>query len=222
MEVAREKDIIVFSDEVYRPLFHSISPMDPEFPPSVLSMVYTKTIATGSLSKAYALAGIRIGWIASRSPQIIEACAQARDYTTISVSQIDDQVASFALDPDCVHNLLGRNIKLAKANLEILEKFIEQHRWACDWVKPLAGTTAFVRFSSQGQPVDDVAFCKSLLEKTGVMFCPGSRCFGDGVMFNGYVRIGYVCETQVLMEGLDELRGFMKKEYRTVSVIEDS
>ena len=173
-------------------------------------------MATGSLSKAYALAGIRVGWIASRSPQIIEICASARHYTTISVSQLDDQIASFALSADCIHNLLSRNIKLAKTNLTMLENFIEQHRWACDWTKPIAGTTAMVKFSKQGQEVDDVAFCKSLLEKAGVMFSPACLCFGDGQYFKGYVRIGYVCETEVLERGLVELRAFMKGAFQHV------
>jgi len=214
VDVAREHDIFILSDEVYRPLFHSISPMDKDFPPSIISLAYHKAIATGSLSKAYALAGIRTGWIASRSPEVIESCANARDYTTISVSQLDDQVASFALDPSCVHNLLGRNIRLAKTNLDILNDFIEQHRWLCEWVKPIAGTTAFVKFSREGRAVNDVEFCKLLQEKTGVMFCPGSRCFGEE--FRGYVRMGYVCETEVLSDGLAVLKEFLRDEYRSV------
>ena len=195
--------------------------MDPDFPPSILSLPYAKSIVTGSLSKAYSLAGIRVGWIASRSHDILDACAQARDYTTISVSQIDDQIAAFALSQNCIHALLSRNIKLAKQNLEILERFVESHRWACEWVKPVAGTTAFIKFSMMGSPVDDEAFCKALMEQTGVMLCPGSRCFGDGKDFAGYVRFGFCCETQVLQEGLEILAAFMKKGYKKLSVRED-
>jgi len=168
------------------------------------------------MSKAYSLAGIRVGWIASRSPEILEACAQARDYTTISVSQIDDQIASYALHPDCIHSLLGRNIQLARKNLEILDRFVEQHRWACEWIKPVAGTTAFVKFSREGSEVDDVAFCKALQEEKGVMFCPGSLCFGNGTDFKGYVRIGFVCETDVLTEGLKQLKAFMRERYKAI------
>ena len=113
------------SDEVYRPLFHGISPMDPEFPSSILSMGYTNAIATGSMSKAYALAGIRVGWVASRNKDIIEKCQVARDYTTISVSQLDQSVAAFSLDQDTIHALLSRNIQLAKANLELLDHSTE-------------------------------------------------------------------------------------------------
>lgn len=193
--------------------------MDPQFPPSLLSFGYEHTIATGSVSKAYSLAGLRVGWIASRSHSLIESCANSRDYTTISVGQIDDAVASFALAPECIHNLLKRNLELARTNLAILEKFIDSHRWACEWVKPKAGTTAFVRFTKMGKPINDVAFCETLQEKSGVMFVPGSRCFGGGEEFHGYVRIGYVCETEVLEKGLEALRTFMEDEYEDVPSI---
>lgn len=216
VEIAREHSLIIFSDEVYRPLFHSTSPSDPEFPPSILSLGYEKAIATGSLSKAYSLAGVRIGWIASRSREIIETCATARDYTTISVSQLDDQVASFALDSNCVHSLLRRNIDLAKRNLDALESFIEKHRWACEWVRPKAGTTAFIKFSKMGKAVDDEVFCTMLLEKTGAMLSPGRKCFGNGVDFKGYVRFGFVPHAEVLDGGLEALRKFLENWYEDV------
>lgn len=221
IELAGEHDLIIHSDEVYRPIFHSISPSAPEFPPSILSLPYAKTIAIGSLSKAYSLAGIRVGWIASRSPDILEACSQARDYTTISVSHLDDQIAAFALSPNTIHGLLHRNIELAKRNLEVLESFVENHRWACEWVKPVAGTTAFVKFSKMGSPVDDVAFCEALIEQTGVMLVPGSRCFGDGIDFRGFVRVGFCCETPVLEEGLEKLKQFMKLGYKKLPLAEE-
>ncbi|KAK4697436.1 hypothetical protein P7C71_g630, partial [Lecanoromycetidae sp. Uapishka_2] len=141
---------------------------------------------------AYSLAGIRVGWIASRSPEIIEACAQARDYTTIS---------------------------LAKRNLEVLDNFVDSFKWACDWVKPVAGTTAFVKFSKMGQEVDDVAFCEKLLQDTGVMLCPGSRCFGQE--FKGFVRFGFCCETNVLENGLEAMRIFMKRSYQTLPLADE-
>ena len=87
-------------------------------------MGYENTLITGSMSKAYSLAGIRLGWIASRSPSLIEEIASARDYTTISVSQLDDAVASYALSPSVLHSLLARNIQLAKTNISLLSTFI--------------------------------------------------------------------------------------------------
>ena len=218
LDLAATHDITILSDEVYRPLFHGITPMDKDFPPSILSMGYKNTICTGSLSKAYSLAGIRCGWIASRNPEIIETCAKARDYTTISVSQLDQQVAAFALDQDTIHALLGRNIALAKTNLQLLERFVVKHDEYCSWTKPVAGTTAFIKFEREGKAVDSVALCKSLYEKTGVMLLPGDRGFGEE--FKGYVRFGYVNKTEVVKEGLEQLRIWMRKEFDDIPLSE--
>ncbi|KAK3675216.1 hypothetical protein LTR78_004725 [Recurvomyces mirabilis] len=216
IEFAESNNIIVMSDEVYRPLFHGTTPMDAEFPPSILSLGYKNTIATGSMSKAYALAGIRTGWVASRNADIIEQCAVARDYTTISVSQLDQQVAAFALSPETIHRLLSRNIQLAKTNLELLERFVIKHDEYCSWTKPVAGTTAFIKFERDGKPVDAKVFCETVQEKTGVMFLPGD--FGFGEEWKGYVRVGYANKTEIVKDGLEELRKFMRKEYDDLPV----
>jgi aspartate/methionine/tyrosine aminotransferase len=220
MSIAREGGITVMSDEVYRPLFHSIGPMDEDFPPSAINMGYDKVVVTGSLSKAYSLAGIRTGWIACKNKTVIEACAGARHYTTISVSMLDQAVAAEALSENCIHALLGRNIQLAKTNLAILDKFIEDHRWACSWVKPVAGTTAFVKFAKTGKAIDDESFCETLQEKTGVLFCPGSKCFGASNDWKGHIRIGFCCETAVLEQGLAALRTFMEEDFDTVPTVQ--
>ncbi|KAH0537504.1 hypothetical protein FGG08_005722 [Glutinoglossum americanum] len=214
VDIAKSRDIIILCDEVYRPLFHSLPPTDPEAPPSILSMGYHKVIATGSLSKAFALAGIRVGWIASRDPSIIEACIKARDYTTISVSQLDDQVASFALSPGVIHNLLSRNMELAKTNLVILDEFVSKFSKTCSWIRPTAGTTAFVKFQKDGRAVDDQAFCKAVLDKTGVLLVPGDKCFGVAKGdFEGCVRIGYAGETEELVGALKLLEEFLETDF---------
>lgn len=233
IRVAKANNILLLSDEVYAPLYHGLASPS-EFPRSAVTLAseagYDNVVATGSMSKAWAMAGIRVGWAVSRSPVVREAVASARDYTTISVSQIDDQLARYALSPEVRPQLARRNVELARANLEILAGFVEGPvgREVCDWAKPTAGTTAFVRFfdrrrvagagsaglgsaDSRGQPVDDVAFCKELLDKTKVMFVPGSLCFGEGKDFQGYVRIGYVCHTDVLSQGLAALEDYVKQ-----------
>jgi len=216
VEFAQEKGIIIHSDEVYRPIFHSISPSDDDFPPSAINMGYDKVTVTGSFSKAYSLAGIRTGWIACKNKEIIEKIAEVRHYTTISVSQLDEAVAAEAVSDRCVHALLSRNIRLAKKNLELLSNFIDEHNWACSWIKPVAGTTCFVKFHKMGKLIDDTELCKRVLDKTGVMFVPGSKCFGDGKDFKGHVRMGFVCETEVLKDALEKMRGFMEDEYADV------
>jgi aspartate/methionine/tyrosine aminotransferase len=167
------------------------------------------------MSKAWALAGIRVGWIACRDADIIAQLASARDYTTISVSQLDDQVAQYALSPAVRPALLARNLELARTNLALLDRFVRDHADVCSWVKPTAGTTAFVRFTGKdGQPVDDVALSKDVLDKTKVLFVPGARCFGHGLGFEGYVRIGYVNRTEVLRKALERLGEYIAENLK--------
>lgn len=204
-QIAQEKDIILFSDEVYRPLFHGGASGEMEAPQPATTLGYEKSIVTGSMSKGYALAGIRVGWIASKDKSIVSSVMAARDYTTISVSQIDDQIARYALSPAVLPSLVDRNLTLARTNSRLVKEFIARYRSVCSWVEPTAGTTAFVRFSKDGKPVNDVDFCLDLLRKHNVLLVAGSKCFGSDQDFKGYVRMGYVCETEVLVEGLKRL-----------------
>lgn len=215
---AESQNLTIMADEVYRPIFHGIAPMDSEFPPSLLSLGYKNVIVTGSLSKAYSLAGIRVGWIATRNSQLMERFASARDYTTISVSRLDQAVAAFALSPETIHALLGRNIQIAKTNVALLEKWIVKHDEFASWEKPVAGTVGFVKFEREGKRIDSQAFCKDVQEKTGVMLLPGDVGFGEE--FKGYVRFGFVCQTQVLKDGLEALRVYMRKEFDDVPLCE--
>jgi aspartate/methionine/tyrosine aminotransferase len=180
-----------------------------------LSMGYKNVIVTGSMSKAYSLAGIRIGWIASRNEELVEKIASARHYTTISVSHMDEQVAAYALSSSTIHSLLARNIQLAKTNMALLEKFALKNEDECEWVKPVAGTTAFTKFHREGKPVDAVDFCKKLLEKAGVLFTPGS-CFGDE--WKGFVRVGFVNSTEIIEQGLNEATKFIRKNLDDVEL----
>lgn len=205
--------ITILSDEVYRPIFHGINPDHPDFPPSILAFGYENSIAVGSMSKGYSLAGIRVGWIASRSKSVIAKIAEVRHYTTISVSQLDSAVAAYALSPHTIHSLIARNLQLARTNLDILESWINEHKDICEWIKPLAGTTAFVKFTKgpKGQPVDAEELCRRLIVETGVLWVPGSHAFG--AEFVGYVRIGYVCETEVLVEGLEKTAHWLSSRF---------
>ena len=76
----------------------------------------------------------------------------------------------------------------------------------------MTGTTAFIRFHKNGEPVEDAEFCEDVIEKTGVLIVPGKRCFGNNKDFDGYVRIGYVCETDVLEQAIEQLKRYVEKE----------
>ena len=219
IDIAEERGITIMADEVFRPMFHSILPSDDDFPPSMVNLGYKKTVVTGSMSKAYGLPGIRVGWIASRDKDIIAACHKMRYYTTTTVSQLDEAVAAEALSDRCIHAILARNIASCQTNIESWQNFIDEHTWACSWVKPVAGTTAMVKFHKMGKPVDDEQFCLQLQDKAGVCVVPGSKCFGDGTNFRGHVRIGLGIEPEGVKASLAALRKFMEDEYESVPVV---
>ncbi|RPA97399.1 aminotransferas-like protein [Choiromyces venosus 120613-1] len=205
-------NVPILSDEVYRPLFHN-----PDIPaPASILDIYSHGIATGSLSKAYALAGIRVGWVAARQSRVIQACATARDYNTICVSMLDDAVAAYALSKGIVEKLLERNVALCKRNWSIVDRFfgsgggIDGVRFKTSYTRSSGGTILFVRLTDRdGVPIDDKSFCHDLHTRTGVLLVPGGFCFGSE--FKGYLRMGYACNTKVLEEGLEKIRNFLKE-----------
>jgi aspartate/methionine/tyrosine aminotransferase len=214
VKIARDHSIIILSDEVYYPLFHSVSPI----PPSIISLGYDKVVATSALSKAYSLAGLRVGWIASRDPSIIDLCVNSRSYALITMSRVDEHLASLALNPPTVQHLLDRNNTLSKRNLQVVQDFIDQHSSTCQWVQPVGAPIGFVKFVKDGKPINDVEFCTKLLEKKSVLLVPGSKCFGDGNEFQGYVRLGFGEETEHLKASLNAVHEFLEEEYGDLPV----
>lgn len=219
IEIAEEQGILIMADESYRPLFHSISPSSEDFPPSLINMGYNNVVVTGSISKAYGLRAIKAGWIASKNQDIINTCRQTRRYASLAASKLDESVAAETVSDRCIHALLGRNIRLCQTNLGLLQGFLDEHNWACSWVKPVAGTTAMVKFHKMGKPVDDEAFCLSLLEKAGLFICPASKCFGDSQKFRGYVRVAFGGPTSELKAALEAWTSYMEESYDVVPTV---
>lgn len=172
-------------DEVYR----GIDQADPRSTVSVADL-YDKGISTGSMSKAFSLAGLRLGWAVGR-PDLMHALTIHRDYNTISVGMIDDALAAIALES--ADALLERSRTITRTNLAILSQWLDTQP-LLDWVKPRGGTTALLKYDL---PMTSRELCVDLVEKTGVMLTPGSAL---GV--EGYLRIGYANSTEVLQEGL--------------------
>ena len=192
-QIARDVGAYVLCDEVYRGTGQTGDGMTP----SIVD-VYEKGIATAGMSKAYSLAGLRVGWIVAPS-EVTEKVLIHRDYDTISVGKINDHFAAMALENK--DRILARSHKITRDNLAILDTWvIDQTK--VSWVKPRAGTTAMLKVHV---PMTSREFCVDLLEKTGVMLTPG-----DAFDMEGYVRIGYSNNTDILKAGLERLGGYLK------------
>lgn len=195
VEIARACGAWILCDEVYRGT-------DQEGDGMTVSVadLYEKGISTGSMSKTYSLAGLRLGWIVAPQ-ELIHSVSIHRDYNTISVGMIDDHFASIALENRS--KILKRSHQITRTNLAILEEWINSEP-LISWVKPKSGTTALLRFNL---PISSEKFCIELLKSTGVMLTPGSA-----MDMEGYVRIGYSNSAEILSEGLKRLSGFLKDQ----------
>lgn len=193
VEIARKNDSYILCDEVYRGLNHKGN----NFSKSIAD-IYEKGISTGSVSKVFSLAGLRLGWIVAK-PDIIEKISVHRQYNTISVGILDDYFASVAIE---------NKEKIIKRNLE---QILKGKKVLLDWVnseehfrviEPQGGTTAFVGYDF---PVKSCQFCEKLQKDTGVMILPG-----ETLELDGYLRIGYGNNHKKLQQALEIVSGWIK------------
>ena len=192
--VARDAGAWVLCDEVYRGTDQQGQGMT-----ASMADIYEKGISTASMSKAYSLAGLRLGWIAAPD-ELIEEVMIHRDYDTISVGMINDHFATLALEN--YDRLLQRSRRITRGNLAHLATWIAREP-KLSWIKPESGTTALVKLGLEMSSYD---FCVALLQQQGVMFTPGSA-----LGMEGYVRIGYANNPEILTAGLERVSDFLSR-----------
>ena len=192
-EVADSVGAYLLCDEVYR----GTGQVGDGMVPSIVD-IYHRGISTAGMSKVFSLAGLRVGWVVAPK-ELTEKIMIHRDYDTISVGMINDHFAAIALES--ASKVLARSQAITRENLAILDSWITNEP-RVDWVKPRAGTTAMLKLDI---PMSSREFCIDLLEKTGVMLTPG-----DAFDMEGYVRIGYANEREILEAGLSEMSAYLK------------
>ncbi len=193
-EIAKKSDAYILCDEVYRGLKHEGNP----FTESIAD-IYDKGISTGSMSKVFSLAGLRLGWIAANR-DVIDEVNHQREYNTISVGILDDYFAALAIENK--DKIIERNIEKVNTGKKILTDWLDkEQRVHC--VMPQAGTTAFVGYDA---PMKSTELCKKLQEETGVMLLPG-----ETMELDGYFRIGYGNNFEQLEAALGIFSEWLKK-----------
>jgi aspartate/methionine/tyrosine aminotransferase len=176
-EIAAERDIWLFADEVYRFLEH-----DPADRLPAACDIYPKAVSLGVMSKTFGLAGLRIGWIATRNREIYAAMANFKDYTTICNSAPSEWLSTFALRH--LDKVVERNRQIVRDNMVLLNNFFDRHAAKFQWHAPKAGAIAFPRLIT-GQNIDD--FCHDLVTEQGVLLLPATHFEYPGANF----RLGF-------------------------------
>ena len=198
VEIARSVDAYVLCDEVYRHLTQ-----DDAWSESIVD-IYEKGISLGSMSKAFSLAGLRLGWVAPHDKAALAAMISHRDYNHISCGLFDEALATVALEHKDV--LLQRNRTIVRENLAILDAWVASQPHV-RYTKPQAGSTALVYYDYD---IPSRQLCHDMWHATGAFVVPGD-CFEQPCS----MRIGYACDQQVLRDGLkaiDEYFAILDKE----------
>jgi len=177
-EIAAEAGAHLLVDEVYRYLEY-----DPSGRLPAGADALANGISLGVMSKSFAMAGLRIGWLATRDRDLLARCAAFKDYTSICSSAPSEILALIGLRArDAV---LDRSRAIVAANLERLDAFFDGWADRFAWTRPQAGPVGFARLTVPGVSIDDWA--AGLVETEGVLLLPGSL-FGYG---GNHFRLGF-------------------------------
>ena len=197
--IAAESGAYLLVDEVYRNLEFDESDRLP-----ASADVLDRGISLGVMSKAYALAGLRIGWLATHDRDLLARLMAFKDYTTICSSAPSEILSIVALRAR--ERVLARSRGIIAANLELIDAFFDDWADRFTWVRPRAGSIGFARLTVPGVRIADWA--AELVQTEGVLLAPGSVFEYPGNHF----RLGF--GRTDLPEALGRLEAFAERTLR--------
>lgn len=188
LEAAERSGAWILADEVY-----AGAELEGGRTPSFLGLA-ERVVATGSLSKAYGLPGLRLGWAVA--PAAFAARLWARtDYTTIAHGPLTEYLATLALEPETRDRILDRSRRILRGNIAIVDDVLGG---VTTFRRPDAGAIVWLRYAPD---VPSAELAERLRAEHDVLVVPGSQ-----FDMEGYLRVGYGGETGALREGLSRVR----------------
>lgn len=181
----------LMADEVYR----GATRISDEENPSFYGR-YDKVLAIGSMSKAYGLPGLRIGWVVGLVDTIDEIWAR-HEYTTISATMLSNKLAAIALSPDVRPRLLQRTREYIRRGYLVLQEWMDSHANMFSLTPPDAAAIAFIRYHLE---VNSTVFAERLCQEKSVFIVPGDH-FG----LDHFVRISFGLPRDYLISGLERI-----------------
>ena len=157
---------------------------------------YDKVLVTNSLSKAYGLPGVRLGWVVGPE-EIVERLWARTDYTTIAPPSVSDALATIALSPEVRPRILARTRGIIRHNLGVLAEWAESHDGLFSFTPPDAGAICMVRYDA---PFGSLELAERLRVEHSLLVVPGAHFGVEGTM-----RLGFGPPAEELVEGLERL-----------------
>jgi aspartate/methionine/tyrosine aminotransferase len=192
-KIAQEKKLLLFCDEVYRE-----SEYDPDDRLPAGCDYGEHAVSLGVTSKTYGLAGLRIGWIATKNKEVYRKMASLKDYTTICNSAPSEFLSEVALRNR--QKLIDRNLGIIQHNLTIVETLFTSYSSLFTWVRPKAGSMGFPKLLKG----DIERFCDDLVKKSGVLLLPGTM-YNDS---RNHFRLGLGRKN--LPQAVERLEGYLR------------
>ena len=155
-----------------------------------------RVIAVGSMSKAYGLPGLRIGWAVGPAGTLDEMWAR-HEYTTISTTMLSNKLTAIALSEAVRPQILARTRKFIRDGYPVLEEWMRSHGNTFSVVPPEAAAIAFVRYHID---INSTQLVERIRDDKSVLIVPGDH-FG----LDNYVRISYGLPHDYLTAGLDRI-----------------
>ena len=181
----------LLADEVYRGAERLTDTETPSFWGR-----YDKVLAMNSLSKAYGLPGLRIGWVVGSADTVDEIWAR-HEYTTIGTTMLANRLAAIALSPQVRPRLIQRTRDYIRRGFPILDGWLESHEGTFSMVPPQAAAIAFARYHLD---VNSTELVERLMREKSVLIAPGDH-FG----LDHYLRISFGLSPDYLRAGLDRI-----------------
>ncbi len=195
IEIAKEKNIYLFSDAMYWLLEHDHTLRLP-----AACDLYDKAIDLFGMSKTFGMAGVRIGWLVAREKKLLEKLIIFKDYTTICSSAPSEILSIIALrNKDIVIN---NHLKKIERNIRLLDDFFGRFSNEFSWVRPKAGTIGFPRILFEEETS---SFCGRVVKEADIMLLPSTVYDYD----NYHFRIGFGREN--MPEALEKFEDYIKK-----------
>jgi aspartate/methionine/tyrosine aminotransferase len=161
--LAEQADAVLLVDETYRDLTHT-----GERTPFAASLS-ANVVSVSSMSKAYGLPGLRVGWAVCTDPLLREQLLAAKEQIVICGSTIDEHVAGRVLADR--KRVLPPIVADVRARLEVVERWMDAQD-AFEWIRPSGGVVGLVRFRDEVE-VDEAEFHRRLLADHGTYVGPG-------------------------------------------------
>jgi len=186
----------ILSDEVYTGAEVS-GPETPSF-----FGTYDRVMVTGSLSKAYGLPGLRLGWIVAPAGEH-ESLWSRKDYTTITPSALSDLAAARVMAPEIRARILERTRGIIRANLPELTGWLDTRGDMFRYRPPDAGAICYVRYELD---VNSTELAERLRSEKSVLVVPGDH-FG----MDRYLRVGFGNPAAELETALDRISALLEE-----------